>query len=458
MAAPKYEIVQKQIQNPHASAPLFIPILVLCNTLDEDLERNIRANTARDLRWLAAKPEHKGVAVLVGGGPSLRDQVEEIRFLQQQGATVFAINAASAWLNARHIAVDYQVIADAKDETASLVDPLARAHLFASQVSTKTMEAAPAPIVWHLAIDDVEEYFPPQRRVRGGYALIGGGHTGNSALCVAYAMGFRDLHIFGYDSSHRDDESHAYRQSMNDFIPTVEVEWAGRSFTSSVAMKGQAEKFRLTAQALREAGVTLSVYGDGLLQHMHRAPIAKLTERDKYRLMWQFDTYREVSPGELTVDAFISVAEPKGVVIDFGCGTGRAGLALNKRGLDVLLVDFADNCRDDEALGLPFLEWDLTKPCPAHAPYGFCADVMEHIPPADTEAALAVMFASAERMFFRIGRDHDECGALIGHTLHLALRTHAEWRALMAKHGEIVSEAEGEDFSVFYVIGANHVA
>lgn len=451
MAAPKYEIIQKQFQNPHASAPLFIPVLVLCNTSDEDLERNIRANTASERRWLMAKAAHAGVAVMVGGGPSLRDEVEEVRRLQEQGATVFAINGASAWLGKQGIAVDYQVIADAKDETATLVDLGARAHLFASQVSAATMNRVADPIVWHLAIDDVESFFPPARKARGGYALIGGGHTGNSALCAAYALGFRDLRIFGYDSSHRGEESHAYRQSMNDFIPTVEVEWAGRTFTSSVAMKGQAEKFRLTSQALKQAGCTLAVYGDGLLQHMFNTPIVELSERDKYRLMWQFDTYREVSPGEQTAAAFLAVAQPDGLIIDFGCGTGRAALALNKAGHDVLLIDFADNCRDDETLGLPFLEWDLTVPCPARAPYGFCSDVMEHIPPADSEAALSAMFQSAERIFFRIGRDHDLCGALIGHDLHLALRTHAEWRAIMERHGRIVSEAEGEDYSIFYV-------
>lgn len=452
MAAPKYEIVYKHIQNPDASAPLIIPILVLCNTSDEQLAANVRASTQRDCAWVAAVPAHEREAIMVGGGPSAAAFVDEIYARQATGACVFAINGASRWLRENGVTPDFQVIADAKPETATLVDTEAKAHLFASQCDGATFDAVTAPILWHLEIGDIEKHFPIQRKARGGYALIGGGAaTGNSALCLAYAMGYRVFHIYGYDSCHSGGESHAYRQAMNDLIPTVDVEWAGKTYTASVAMKAQAEKFQLTGQALEQEGCTLRVYGEGLLQHMWTTEASNLSERDKYRLMWQFDTYREVSPGEMSVMPFLSVAKPNGLILDLGCGTGRAGLALSQAGFDVLLIDFADNCRDNEALGLPFLEWDLTRPCPARAPYGFCADVMEHIPPEQTDDALRSMFASAERIFFRIGTDDDVCGDLIGATLHVNVMDHAAWRQKLTEHGVILHEQHGVDFSVFYV-------
>ncbi len=425
--------------------------MVLCNTSDEDLARNIKLNSARDLPWLQAAEEHDGVAVIVGGGPSAADCLDRIDYLQGAGATVFALNAASDWLRGHGIETDYQFIADAKDETATLVDPDAKAHLFASQVSVRTMDAASNPTVWHLAIDDVESYFPSDRVTRGGYVLLGGGHTGNAAMCAAYAMGFREIHVFGYDSSHRDGQSHAYRQAMNDFIPTVDVEWAGRTFTASVAMKAQAEQFQTTAKALQASGCALSVYGDGLLPHMWRAKPENLTERDKYRLMWQFDSYRECSPGEMTVEAFLESVKPDGLVIDFGCGTGRASVELAKRGHEVLLIDFADNCRDDEALPLPFLEWDLTQPMNVRAPYGFCSDVMEHIPPEDVNAVLANIMQAAERVFFRIDTDDDQCGVLIGHKLHMSVFPHEEWRRRLEAVGTVLADLQGPEVSVFYV-------
>lgn len=453
MTAPTIEVYTKEFWNPGATQPLRIPIAVLSNTSDEDLARNIEENTKLDLTWVYAQDAHDRSAVLVGGGPSAADHLEEIAALQRAGAAVFAMNAASAWLRRNGIEADYQVICDAKAETAALVDSAAPAHLLASQCHPETVAAARAPALWHLAIDGVETHFPPEKVRRGGYALVGGGAAvGNSAACVAYVLGHRTLHLFGYDSCHRDGESHAYRQPMNDFIPTIDVEWAGRTFTASVAMRAQAEKFQLTGQALQQAGCELHVYGDGLLQTMWCARGEELSERDKYRTMWRFDSYRQVSPGEGLVDLFVNTAKPDGMVIDFGCGTGRAALRLAERGLPVLLSDFADNCRDQEALALPFLEWDLTKPFPGRAPYGICTDVLEHIPTSDVDAVLANLIEATPRLFLSIGTTPDVCGDLIEQELHLTVRPHAWWRARLEKLGAVVFEHDGLGQSIFYIV------
>lgn len=452
MTAPKYEVVHKRIHNPDASAPLIIPILVVSNTTDEDLARNIRANAALDLPWLAAHDAHDRQAIMVGGGPSAANYLDDMRALKAAGGVIFAMNGASRWLQRHGIRPDYQVICDAKPETATLVDPYAKAHIFASQVNPETMRAVEQPTVWHLGAEEIETLFPVPRKVRGGYVILGGGASvGNSALCVAYALGFRTMHLYGYDSSHRDGESHAYRQAMNDWIPTVDVEWAGKTYTTSVAMKAQAEKFQITAGQLKQMGCTISVYGDGLLQHMYTTPPENLSERDKYRTMWQFDIYRAVAPGELVVDAFEAVVKPDGLVIDFGCGTGRAILELHKRGHDVLGIDFADNCRDHEALALPFLEWDLTHPCPARGAAGLCTDVMEHIPPKDVDTVLTNIFEAVPRAFFQISTIEDLGGLLIGAPLHLSVHPHAWWREKLERFGRIVDEAEHPEASIFYV-------
>lgn len=456
MTAPTTEIYTKEFWNPGASAPLRVPIAVLSNTSDEELGRNIEASAKLDLTWLYASEAHDRPAVLVGGGPSAGDSLEEIAALQQAGAAVFATNAASQWLRQNGIRADYQVICDAKAETATLVDVFAPAHLFASQCHPDTIAAVEAPTLWHLAIEGVETHFPPEKVKRGGYALVGGGASvGNSAACVAYVMGHRTLHLFGYDSCHRDGQSHAYRQAMNDFIPTIEVEWAGRVFTASVAMKAQSEKFQLTGQALQQAGCELHVYGDGLLQTMWRARGEELSERDKYRTMWRFDSYRDVSPGELLVDLFIKTAKPEGMVIDFGCGTGRAGVRLAAAGVEVLLSDFADNCRDQEALGLPFIEWDLTKPFPGRAPYGLCTDVMEHIPTVDVDTVIENLFEATPRLFLSIGTTIDMCGALAEQELHLTVRPHAWWRERLERFGRVAFEYDGLGQSIFYIVRAD---
>jgi uncharacterized Rossmann fold enzyme len=446
-------LTQKHIHNPHASMPLIISVIVMKNTPELQIQAHVRENAARDLEWLSAVNAHDGVAVLVGGGPSAADCIDDIRALQQAGATVFALNAASLWLNRRGVVADYQVMVDAKAESAQMVDRDARAHLFGSQVHPSTMDAIEKPIVWHLGTDDVECLLPPERVKRGGYALIGGGAAvGNCAVCIAYALGFRTLHVFGYDSSNRNGATHAYGQAMNQFIPNVDVEWGGTTYTASVAMKAHAEWFQVIARDLLTLGCTIHVHGDGLLPAMYNTKPEDLAERDKYRLMWQFDGYRVVSPGEDSIEWYVSSVKPEGLIIDFGCGTGRASLALANAGHSVFLVDFADNCRDPEAAMLPFLEWDLSKPMNLRAPHGICADVMEHIPLEDVERVIANIMASAETVFFQISTVPDRCGALIGQPLHLTVKPHDWWLGLFTYMGYSVPLAERLDIASRFIV------
>jgi hypothetical protein len=453
MSHPKADIYQMHLQNPHAQNPLIIPVLVLCNTSDEELFENIKANSSLPLDWVAMKPSHGGRAVLVGGGPSVADHLDDIRAMAADGGTVFAMNAASGFLRGHGIDVDYQVIADAKEETSTLVDIGAKNHLFASQVNPKTTAACRDVILWHLGIDEIEAQFPAERVQRGGYALVGGGAAvGNSATCLAYVLGFRDLHCFGYDSSHQGEQSHAYDQPMNQFIPSVEVEWAGQKYISSVAMKAQAEKFQITAQGLKQAGCAVTVHGTGLLPAMFNTPAGDLTERDKYRLMWQFDGYRDFSPGEVLVSKFVDLVSPDGLIVDYGCGTGKASVAMHSLGLDVFLVDFADNCRDDAAKGLPFLEWDLTIPLPVRSPYGFCTDVMEHIPGDKVSTVLGNILDASKIVFFQISTVQDVFGDVIGERLHCTIKPSGWWADQFRSLGaEILWQEPTENTACFLV-------
>jgi len=456
MSAPRLDTCTWTLRNPHAKAPLRIPIAITLNTPDEEIRENVRINTARDLPWLAAVDAHDSIALMVGGGPSTADHIEDIRRMAAEGATVFAMNAASQYLRSHGIAVDWQVTCDAKTETAGLIDPLAKGHLLASHVNPLTMNAVPRPTVWHSYLHVNEEDFPKERVKRGGYALLGGeASTGLGALCVAYCLGFRRLEIFGYDSCHRENQSHAYRQKMNDTIPAMQFEWAGRTFFTSITMRTQAERFPITGQALVEAGATLNLWGDGLLQHIWRTPPALLSERDKYVRMWQDERYREVSPGEGMVDQFVDLAKPEkgATIIDFGCGTGRAGLALDRLGYEVTLVDFVSFSRDQEAHALPFFEWDLSRPCPLRAEYGMCCDVLEHIPPEHVDDVINSVMGSAKRAFFQIATRPDTHGPMVlGLPLHLTVEPHQWWRATFDRLGfATVYEEEGPDRSVFFV-------
>ena len=444
---------QEVINNPDASAPLIVPIAVFRNTTRAVINDNIRANSARDNAWVKVQEPHGCAAVLCGGGPSLGDCIDEIRQRQADGAAVYALNGAAKFLRSHGVMPDAQVMVDARIESLPLLDAETPGHFLASQVNPALFDAAPRAMLFHTLMDDIWDLLPEHRREE--VPLIGGGASvGLSATCLAYVLGHRELHCYGYDSSHAEGASHAYAQPMNDIIPTLATVWGGRTYVSSVAMKAQAEMFLILARSLIDVGAEIHVHGDGLLPAMFNTPPEVLTERDKYRVMWGIDSYRTVAPGEDVAPLFLEVAKPDGVVIDFGCGTGRGALALERAGVKVFLTDFAGNCRDPEANGLPFMEWDMTEPCPMglSAPHGFCTDVMEHIPPEDAEKVLANIFAAVPRCFFSIGTAPDTGGALIQQTLHVNVMDHAAWRDVLSRFGRIAFEERQETQSMFYVV------
>lgn len=454
MASPKHEIIQTTYQNPHASIGLKLNVMVVSNTSEEEIEKNIKYSSERYSKWLQAKDAHNIPAVLIGGGSSILDHVDDIRELQSKGATVFCLNGASKWARGQGINVDYQIIVDAKEETAELVDSGAREHLFASQCNKKTLEKATDLTLVHLFIPDMESSFPPERVKQGGYVMLNGGTTaGSAALTIAYSQGFRELHVFGYDSSYKEGRSHAYHQPMNTFMPTTEITWAGKTFEVSVAMKTQAEKFIFLAAVLESGGCKFNVYGEGLLQTIYNSRFGDLTEREKYQLMWQLDVYRQVSPGESVVDVFIETANPEGLIIDYGCGTGRAGLKMSEKGLDVMLTDFTDNCRDQEALCLPFCQADLTEPLPISSTYGLCTDVMEHIPTEDVEKVIDNIMSASKKVFFQISTIQDVMGSFIDSELHLTVKPFKWWNDLFISKGYAINWKSDEGAAaLFYII------
>lgn len=425
--------LQARHWNPGASMPLVLPLIVVCNTTDEMIHRNIRENARSQKDWLRVSEPHGRIAVLCGSGPSLADTLDDIRRQREEGADVFAMNGAARFLADNGILADYQVMCDARLATADLIGP-AKAHLFASQVDPECFRRMPKAQLWHLHAEGIDDHLPSD--YPDDYALLGGGASvGNTSMCLAYAMGFRQIDAYGFDSSHRDGESHAFRQPLNDDEGCTWVKWNGKEYLISLGMKMQAEKFQTTARALQYAGMTIRVHGTGLVPDMWNTKFEFLSEREKYERMWAEPGYRDVSPGEESVATFFEIAKPSGTVIDFGCGTGRAALLIRDGGCEVVMIDFASNCRDQEAMQLPFFEFDLCEPIPIRGDVGYCTDVMEHIPPADVERVIQNVMACVPMAFFQISTVPDMAGAIINQCLHLTVEPHAWWHGVFERLG-----------------------
>lgn len=175
-------------------------------------------------------------------------------------------------------------------------------------------------------------------------------------------------------------------------------------------------------------------------------------EQSKYQRMWDIPQYRSYSPGEKALPSMLGLMKAGSSVADFGCGTGRAAQLLRAKGFMVTGIDFAENCLDAN-VDIDFKQaclWDL--PSDMLFDFGYCTDVMEHIPPAKVNATLKCI-AGATRFgtFFQISTFKDRFGDKIGERLHLSIQSAEVWESALMKYWPHVRLMSGGRNARFWV-------
>jgi hypothetical protein len=230
---------------------------------------NIAVNIRRNLPTLQTKR-----TMVVGGGPSAADHVEDIREHQAKGWKLTAINGAHDWLLAHDICPDACVLMDSTETVSTFVK---RPHVgctyyLASQCHPSMFEklGAAEVVMWHAHLDEASnreiEAFDPDATI-----LAGANTAGLHAIAIEYMNGVRKLRVYGLDSSHRPSGDHAYDNSQQ--TPTSEIEFffEGERFLSTGTWAAQAEMFCRFWPRYFQLGMRIDVIGDGLLPAMARA-------------------------------------------------------------------------------------------------------------------------------------------------------------------------------------------
>lgn len=242
------------------------------NTKEDRLIENIQHSTSLGLPELKLVDPHENHAVIVGGGPSLRNSLWDIKIRKENGQFIFALNNSWQYLEENGIIPDFHVMLDARPENASFV-PASGHCYYASQCDRKVFEKGSDVTLWN--------HSNAQNIVDGGLFVAGGSTTGLSAMSIAAMLGYRKIHIYGFDSSYDDDRHHAYEQELNDSEKTITVNCGEEEFHTSPWMAEQSIQFMELYPQLLSMGCVITVHGEGLLPHMVRTNSRQESDVDK---------------------------------------------------------------------------------------------------------------------------------------------------------------------------------
>jgi uncharacterized Rossmann fold enzyme len=273
-----------------------LKIQAKCIADDDTLISHIESALGRGLQEFADSPAHNGEAVLVGSGPSVREYVPEIRKHKQKGHLVIAVKSAHDFLIDRgvvpHIALG--VDPQAKIKSAFSKKRKEVSYFLASQVHPEVFDylSDQRVILWHLFTGKAQEKDLLKDKLKVG----GGSTSGMRAMTVAYLMGFRKLHLYGYDSCistallkvtgelvkgiepWMEKAREAIGNKPNDElfqwmtdnhgreVPILKLFVEGKNFWADKAMAAQATEFEMMLNVLQ--GAQVKAYGEGLIQHL----------------------------------------------------------------------------------------------------------------------------------------------------------------------------------------------
>lgn len=227
---------------------------------------NVRSVLGRDdMKYFVypLQPHNKDL-IIVGGAPSIKTRVGELKRLQRRGASIFAVNGSHDYLISKGLVPDFCVILDQKASMAEEIKPTdGVTYLVASCCHPSTFDLLENcdVVVWHAQMGGPEEQVLLEhwRQATGGqYMLVGGGCTVSlRAMNLGFLLGFRNITLYGVDSSFT-EETHAYKDRTNP-EKTIDIVAEGKTFRSMPILGRQVQDFQAVFANLKAHGCVVKV-------------------------------------------------------------------------------------------------------------------------------------------------------------------------------------------------------
>lgn len=302
---------------------------VVSNTNNNVVLNQVRATYEKSYEHLADQydaPSDKSLCI-VGGGPSLKDDLPVLRELAKTHI-IWALNNSYKYLADNGIYPHCHVMLDARPENAEFVPASEKIlHLYASQCHSDVFARTKGKvIIWNSFTDGILgllDEFKLRSAVVGNATSVG-----LSAVTLSKMFGFTDIHLYGFDSSYLEDANHAYAQSLNDGEKRIEVICNDQKFSCAPWMATQVEDFKRCINEWIKEGLQITVHGYGLLPYVARLlampPESGIVKKDDY--WWPRNDYacRQVclSSGREEIPRIIEYCKTRDVCVQAGGNVG----------------------------------------------------------------------------------------------------------------------------------------
>ena len=240
----------------------------MANTVDH-ISRNIEhALTLDYIPFFKLFGTKSGAVAIVGSGPSLKANWQELKTFK---GDIIACNASCQFLLERGITPTYMFCFDADKLVLEFFTNPHKdiTYLMASRVVPEAFEMIKGHklVVWHAAGDErVQEIL--EKHQRNEPMVVGGSAAVTRALVLAMPMGYKDIHVYGGDSSFAKGDTHI-RQST-----TVErrmaIKCGDRVFEVAPWMTVQVDDLKNLVPLIKFVKARMHFHGDGLLQWVAR--------------------------------------------------------------------------------------------------------------------------------------------------------------------------------------------
>lgn len=269
----------KQVFNGEKTLPL-LPLalsMVGCAT-QEEMNTNLAQTIERGYVPINAYlDKSQGTCSLVGSGPSIRETYTELK------GDVCAINSSVRFLTEHGIIPKWAMLWDAADIVSKFVVPHPEiTYLVGSRCHQKVFEALKdcKVVVWHAGGDHNINELIIKNDIKE--PLVNGGSAGiTRGMYLMSALGYRDIHIFGADSSYSNDGKTHVTGSLvpeKDIMVSIGNE-PPKWFRTTPEWCAQVEEYRcIYAMFTHNDSHKLEVYGEGMLKYMHEVLKTKKQE------------------------------------------------------------------------------------------------------------------------------------------------------------------------------------